>query len=118
VAQHDDLDVLGATRPTTSRYRKRNTTVQPCVAKPLVKAQDRISGIQRAAGVKANPLAAALALPQTKRGEIAVNADLTVSGYPDAFLIGFGNRVVVVVNWAWNYLSWDRGNRVILSDPE
>ena len=34
------------------------------------------------------------------------------------FLIGFRNRVVVLVNWAWNYFKWDRGNRVILSDPE
>jgi NADH dehydrogenase len=159
-----------------------------------------------AAGVKANPLAGVLGLPQTKRGELVVKADLTVPGHPDVFvigdlagattpagtpypqlapvaiqagrhvarsivrktkgkptrpfryidkgimatigrrsavaelpfgirfggtlgwlswlglhlvfLVGFRNRVVVVVNWAWNYLSWDRGNRVILSDPE
>ncbi|MCU1457364.1 MAG: FAD-dependent oxidoreductase [Actinomycetia bacterium] len=32
------------------------------------------------------------------------------------FLIGFRNRVVVLVNWAWNYVKWDRGNRVILTD--
>jgi NADH dehydrogenase len=30
------------------------------------------------------------------------------------FLIGFRNRVVVLVNWAWNYFKWDRGHRVIL----
>jgi NADH dehydrogenase len=34
------------------------------------------------------------------------------------FLIGFRNRVVVLVNWAWNYAKWDRGNRVILSEPD
>jgi NADH dehydrogenase len=35
------------------------------------------------------------------------------------FLIGFRNRVVVMVNWAWNYLTWDRASRVILDDrPE
>jgi NADH dehydrogenase len=34
------------------------------------------------------------------------------------FLIGFRNRAVVLLNWAWNYLRWDHGNRVILSDPE
>jgi NADH:ubiquinone reductase (H+-translocating) len=158
------------------------------------------------AGVKANPLADALGLAQTKRGEIMVRGDLTVPGHPEVFvigdlaaverpdgkpypqlapvaiqagryvarsieartrgkaakpfryidkgimatigrrsavaelpygirfggtlgwlswlglhlvfLIGFRNRVVVLVNWAWNYLNWDRGNRVILSDPE
>jgi NADH dehydrogenase len=32
------------------------------------------------------------------------------------FLVGFRNRVVVLVNWAWNYLTWDRASRVILDD--
>jgi NADH:ubiquinone reductase (H+-translocating) len=32
------------------------------------------------------------------------------------FLIGFRNRAVVLVNWAWNYLTWDRATRVILDD--
>jgi NADH:ubiquinone reductase (H+-translocating) len=159
-----------------------------------------------AAGVKANPLADSLRLPQTRRGEIVVGADLTAPGHPEVFvigdlaaahrpdgkpypqlapvaiqsaryvahsigrriqgkptrpfryvdkgimatigrrsavaelpygirfggtlgwlswlalhlvfLIGFRNRVVVLVNWAWNYLKWDRGNRVIVQDPE
>jgi NADH dehydrogenase len=34
------------------------------------------------------------------------------------FLIGFRNRVVVLVNWAWNYVKWDRGNRVILAESD
>ena len=29
-------------------------------------------------------------------------------------LMGFRNRVSVLVNWAWNYLTWDRGTRLIL----
>jgi NADH:ubiquinone reductase (H+-translocating) len=32
------------------------------------------------------------------------------------FLIGFRNKAVVLVNWAWNYLTWDRASRVILDD--
>jgi NADH dehydrogenase len=32
------------------------------------------------------------------------------------FLVGFRNRIIVMVNWAWNYLTWDRGARVILDD--
>jgi NADH dehydrogenase len=32
------------------------------------------------------------------------------------FLVGFRNRAVVMVNWAWNYLTWDRASRVILDD--
>jgi NADH:ubiquinone reductase (H+-translocating) len=154
-----------------------------------------------AAGVKANPLGAALGLTTTARGEIAVEPDLTVAGRPEVFvigdlaaaiardakpypqlapvamqagrrtarnivrrvqgkptrrfryfdkgtmatigrrsavaelplgirfwgtlgwlswlalhlvfLIGFRNRVVVLVNWTWNYFKWDRGHRVI-----
>lgn len=31
-------------------------------------------------------------------------------------LVGFRNRVSVFVNWAWNYLTWDRGPRIILRD--
>jgi NADH dehydrogenase len=38
------------------------------------------------------------------------------------FLAGFRNRISVFVNWAWNYLTWDRGPRLILTpdpaDPE
>src|SRR5581483_5951711 len=29
-------------------------------------------------------------------------------------LIGFRNRLSVLLNWAWNYLTWDRGPRLIL----
>jgi NADH dehydrogenase len=34
------------------------------------------------------------------------------------FLVGFRNRVLVLVNWAWNYLTWDRASRVILDQGE
>lgn len=33
-------------------------------------------------------------------------------------LVGFRNRVSVLVNWAWNYLVWDRGPRLILEADE
>ena len=29
------------------------------------------------------------------------------------YLIGFRNRLSVLLNWAWNYLTWDRGPRLI-----
>lgn len=32
------------------------------------------------------------------------------------FLIGFRNRVVVLLNWAWAYWSYQRGARIILGD--
>jgi hypothetical protein len=27
--------------------------------------------------------------------------------------MGMRNRVSVIVNWAWNYLTWDRGPRLV-----
>ena len=32
------------------------------------------------------------------------------------FLIGFRNRLAVLLNWGWNYLTWERASRVILDD--
>ncbi len=32
------------------------------------------------------------------------------------YLIGFRNRVNVLVNWSWNYLTYDHGSRLIESD--
>jgi NADH dehydrogenase len=29
------------------------------------------------------------------------------------FLIGFENRMLVIVQWAWSYLSYERGARLI-----
>ena len=31
-------------------------------------------------------------------------------------LIGFRNRANVLVNWAWNYVTYDRGSRLLLDD--
>ena len=28
-------------------------------------------------------------------------------------LVGFRNRVVVLLEWAWSYLTWNRGSRLI-----
>ena len=32
------------------------------------------------------------------------------------FLIGFRNRILVLLQWAWSYLSWQRGARLITGD--
>jgi NADH dehydrogenase len=155
-----------------------------------------------AAGVQANPMAAALGVPTGRAGRIEVGPDLRIPGHPEAFaigdialmpdgkggvlpgvaqvamqggkhvaneilraldgrpprpfhyfdkgnmatigrraavadlpagvrlwgtpgwlawlglhivyLIGFRNRLSVLIDWAWNYLTWDWGPRVIL----
>jgi len=28
-------------------------------------------------------------------------------------LVGFRNRVVVLMEWAWSYMTWQRGSRLI-----
>ncbi len=51
---------------------------------------------------------------------------LTLSGYPAwlawlfvhiLFLIGFRNRFLVLFEWAWTYLTYDRGARLITGAP-
>ena len=32
------------------------------------------------------------------------------------FLIGFRNRLVVMIEWAWSYFSYQRGARIILGE--
>ncbi len=32
------------------------------------------------------------------------------------YLMGFRNRANVLVNWAWNYLTFDRGSRLLITD--
>lgn len=53
-----------------------------------------------------------------------VGRQLRLSGTPGwlawlglhlVYLIGFRNRASVLLNWAWNYVTWDRGPRLIFS---
>lgn len=32
------------------------------------------------------------------------------------YLIGFRNRPFVLINWAWHYLRWPSGRRLIVGD--
>ena len=34
------------------------------------------------------------------------------------FLIGFRNRLIVALNWLWNYVTFQRGTRLITGHPE
>jgi NADH:ubiquinone reductase (H+-translocating) len=53
--------------------------------------------------------------------ELPIGLDLTGGvawlswlGLHLVYLLGVRNRVSVMVNWAWNYLTWDHGPRLIL----
>ena len=41
-----------------------------------------------AAGVAASPLARSLGVPLDRAGRVVVNADLTIPGHPEVFVIG------------------------------
>jgi NADH dehydrogenase len=34
------------------------------------------------------------------------------------YVVGFRNRLAVFTSWAWNYVTWDRANRVIVGPDE
>jgi NADH dehydrogenase len=33
------------------------------------------------------------------------------------YLVGFDNRLAVLLRWAWNYVTWNRGARLITGEP-
>ena len=43
-------------------------------------------------------------------GRVAWSLWLTIHLF---FLIGFRNRVVVLMQWSWSYLTWERNSRLI-----
>ena len=58
---------------------------------------------------------------------VELPSGLRMSGFPGwvawlalhlVMLIGFRNRANVLVNWAWNYLTYDRGLRAIIGRSE
>ena len=34
------------------------------------------------------------------------------------FLIGFRNRILVMIQWAWSYVTYGRGARLIMTEVE
>jgi hypothetical protein len=38
---------------------------------------------------------------------------IDIRWYGLMYLVGFRNRVVVLVDWAWSYVTWQRGARLI-----
>jgi NADH dehydrogenase len=34
------------------------------------------------------------------------------------YLVGFRNRASVLVDWTWNYLTYDRGARIIVGEDD
>jgi len=60
------------------------------------------------------------AVAQLRRGPIlrGTLGWLAWLGLHLVYLVGFRNRVVVLVNWWWRYLDWPSGPRLIVADVE
>ena len=77
--------------------------------KPPLPFRYRDRGIMATIGRRA--AVAELPIGLKLRGTVAWAAWL---GLHIVNLAGFRNRISVFLNWAWNYLTWDRGPRLIL----
>jgi len=60
------------------------------------------------------------AVAQLRRGPIlrGTLGWLAWLGLHLVYLVGFRNRVVVLINWFWRYLDWPSGPRLIVADVE
>lgn len=60
------------------------------------------------------------AIAQLPRGPVVKGTAgwLSWLGLHLAYLVGFRNRVRVLLNWAWRYLDWPSGPRLIVADAE
>jgi NADH dehydrogenase len=60
------------------------------------------------------------AVAQLRRGPVLRGTPgwLAWLGLHLVYLVGFRNRIVVLVNWAWRYLDWPSGPRLIVADVE
>ena len=125
---HPNIFVVGDTAHVPGRDGKP----LPGVA-PVAKQQGRYAArliARRLAGGESEPFGyrdfGAMAAIGRKRA-VVEKGRLTLTGFPAwllwsvthiYFLIGFRNRVVVAMNWAWNYLTYQRGTRLITGyDP-
>jgi len=87
--------------------------------------------LRRVAGVPTNPftyidkgIMAAIgrraAVAQPRRGPVVRGTLgwLAWLGLHLVYLVGFRNRLTVLVNWFWRYLDWPSGPRLIVADAE
>jgi NADH dehydrogenase len=62
-----------------------------------------------------NAAVASLPLGVVIKGRLGWMAWLTLHLF---YLIGFRNRLRVVINWTWRYFDWPSGPRLIVADAE
>jgi NADH dehydrogenase len=92
-AAHEIVQAMRGDAPRPFRYRDKGT----------------MATIGRRAAVAELPLRIRLS---------GTPAWLAWLGLHLVFLVGFRNRLSVFLNWAWSYITWDRGPRLIIELQE
>ena len=125
VPGHPDVWVVGDLAAATDA----RGNLLPQVAQPAIQGGKHVARqiARREAGLPTLPFAYRDKGSMATVGRHSAVADLplgvhlrgTVGWFAWLFLhlvtlMGFRNRLSVLVNWAWNYVTWDRGTRLIL----
>ena len=124
VPGHPDVFVIGDTAAVT---RRRRSNAPGRCARRQAAGPVRRPRADRALSEDALPQHSAIAIsarspPSAAHGPSPNSARLRLSGFPAwvlwsvahvYFLIGFRNRFVVALNWAWSYITFQRGSRLI-----
>ena len=125
VPGHPNVWVVGDLAATTGGTRQ----LLPQVAQPAIQGGRHVAEqiLRRQAGLSTQPFVYRDKGSMATVGRHSAVADLafgvhlkgTLGWLAWLFLhlvtlMGFRNRLSVLVNWAWNYLTWDRGTRLIL----
>ena len=106
-----------------------NGALLPQVAQPAIQGGKHVAEqiLRRTAGVATRPFVYTDKGSMATIGRHSAVADLPFGihlrgvlgwlswlGLHVVTLMGFRNRLSVLLNWAWNYFTWDRGTRLIL----
>lgn len=136
LAGHPEISVIGDLAAANSHRRGSPPTAVPGVS-PAAKQMGRAAAtnvLRRLRGEATEPFVYADYGNLATIGRRAAVVDLTVpvlgalrfSGYPAwvfwlfahiYFLIGFRNRLLVLVEWAWAYWTFERNARVVAEAP-
>ena len=124
-ADRPGVDDVSTTCRTTPASRMSLTRPNVLVIGPVAQTEAAVNAIVAALGKPARFWAPDVALPALADGRAIVIRDVaTLSPVLQTawlawlfihifFLIGFRNRILVMIQWAWSYFTYDRSARLI-----
>jgi NADH dehydrogenase len=131
IAGHPEVFVVGDLAHAADRARGRDVPGVAPAAMQMGRHVGRLLRAELAAKRRGRPLPPRPTFKYVDRGILAtIGRDravgtvfgLQLQGFPAwfmwcfvhiLFLVGFRNRVLVMIQWAWAYLRWERGARLI-----